>query len=28
VALVVGEQLIAIAERRDDMFKPKVVLEG
>jgi tRNA pseudouridine55 synthase len=28
VALVEGHKLIGIAERRDDMFKPKVVLEG
>ncbi len=28
VALVFEEQLIAIAEKRDDMLKPKVVLEG
>ncbi len=28
VALVAGGQLVAVAERRDGMFRPKVVLEG
>jgi len=28
VAMIAGQQLIAIAEKRDEMFKPKVVLEG
>ena len=28
VALVAGQELIAVAERRDGMFRPKVVMEG
>jgi hypothetical protein len=28
VAMVAGTDLVAIAERRDGMFKPKVVMEG
>ena len=28
VALIADRELVAIAERKDDMFKPRVVLEG